>query len=56
MAVINTDKGAYLSSLKELGQVYRKRMGKHFPTMTLVKVKSLYEAGAMVEIKGLAVL
>jgi enamine deaminase RidA (YjgF/YER057c/UK114 family) len=31
-------------------------MGKHFPAMTLVEVKSLYEAGAMVEIEGLAVV
>ncbi|MFQ5851874.1 MAG: RidA family protein [Candidatus Binatia bacterium] len=51
-----TDKEAYISSMKEIGQVYRKHMGKHFPTMTLVEVKSLYEAGAMVEIEGLAVL
>lgn len=51
-----TDKAAYLASSKELGQAYKKHMGKHFPTMTLVEVKSLYEAGAMVEIEGLAVL
>lgn len=51
-----TDKEAYISSLKEMGQAYRKHMGKHFPTMTLVEVKSLYEPGAKVEIEGLAVL
>lgn len=51
-----TDKEAYISSQKEMGQSYRKQMGKHFPTMTLVEVKSLYEAGAKVEIEGLAVL
>lgn len=51
-----TDKEAYTSSAKELAQAYRKHMGKHFPTMTLVEVKSLYEAGAMVEIEGMAVL
>ncbi len=51
-----TDKEAYTSCAKELGQAYRKHMGKHFPTMTLVEVKSLYEPGAMVEIEGLAVL
>ncbi len=51
-----TDKEAYLASAKELGQAYRKHMGKHFPTMTLVEVKSLYEAGAIVEIEGLAAL
>lgn len=51
-----TDKAAYLSGMKEAGQAYRKHMGKHFPAMTLVEVKSLYESGAMVEIEGLAVL
>ncbi len=51
-----TDKEKYVSSLKQLGQVYRKHMGKHFPAMTLVEVKSLYEAGALLEIEGLAVL
>ncbi len=51
-----TDKETYLSSLKEIGKVYRKHLGKHFPTMTLVEVKSLYEPGAKVEIEGLAVL
>jgi enamine deaminase RidA (YjgF/YER057c/UK114 family) len=51
-----TDKAAYLSNMKEAGQAYRKHMGKHFPAMTLVEVKSLYEDGAMVEIEGMAVL
>jgi enamine deaminase RidA (YjgF/YER057c/UK114 family) len=51
-----TDKAAYHSSAKELGPVYLKHLGKHFPAMTLVEVKSLYEAGAMLEIEGLAVL
>lgn len=51
-----TDKQAYLSAAKETGQAYRKHMGKHFPAMTLVEVKSLYETGAMVEIEGMAVL
>lgn len=51
-----TDKEAYLNSAKELGGIYRRQMGKHFPAMTLVEVKSLYEPGAMVEIEGLAVL
>lgn len=51
-----TDKEAYLAAQKELGQVYRRHMGKHFPAMTLVEVKSLYEPGAQVEIEGMAVL
>jgi len=51
-----TDKDKYVSSLKQVGQIYRKHMGKHFPAMTLVEVKSLYEPGTLLEIEGLAVL
>jgi enamine deaminase RidA (YjgF/YER057c/UK114 family) len=51
-----TDKERYLAAGKELGQIYRRHMGKHFPAMTLVEVKSLYEAGAMVELEGMAVV
>jgi enamine deaminase RidA (YjgF/YER057c/UK114 family) len=51
-----TDKAAYLAAGKQAGQSYRKHMGKHFPAMTLVEVKSLYEDGALIEIEGLAVL
>ena len=51
-----TDKAAYLAGMKEAGRAYQKHMGKHFPAMTLVEVKSLYEEGAMVEIEGMAVL
>ena len=51
-----TDKAAYLAGMKAAGQAYRKHMGKHFPAMTLVEVKGLYEDGAMVEIEGMAVL
>jgi enamine deaminase RidA (YjgF/YER057c/UK114 family) len=51
-----TDKAAYLAGSKQTGQAYRKHMGKHFPAMTLVEVKSLYEEGALVEIEGLAVI
>lgn len=50
------DKEKYISSLKQIGQVYRKHMGKHFPAMTLVEVKGLYEPGTMLEIEGLVVL
>lgn len=51
-----TDKEAYLAAQKELGEIYRRHLGKHFPAMTLVEVNSLYEPGAQVEIEGLAVL
>ena len=46
----------YLARRKELGPVYRKYFGKHFPAMTLVEVKGLYNDGALIEIDGVAAL
>ena len=51
-----TDKNEYRDRMKEIGERYRARMGKHFPAMVLVEVKSLLEDGAKVEIEGTAVL
>ena len=51
-----TDKAAYRERTREVGQRYRKHMGKHFPAMALVEVKSLLDDRAMVEIDGIAVL
>lgn len=51
-----TDKHEYRDRMKEIGERYRAHMGKHFPAMVLVEVKSLLEDGAMIEIEGMAVL
>lgn len=51
-----TDIGRYRASLKALGEVYRRRMGKHFPAMALVEVAALVDPHAMVEIEATAVL
>ena len=51
-----TDKDEYKRRMKEIGERYRARMGKHFPAMVLVEVKSLVDDGAKIEIEGIAVL
>lgn len=51
-----TDKQAYLSNLKSIGEVYRKVMGKHFPCMSGLVIAGLVEEGAMVELEGMAVI
>jgi enamine deaminase RidA (YjgF/YER057c/UK114 family) len=56
LIVYVTDKGDYKTRMKEIGERYRARMGKHFPAMVLVEVKSLLEDEAKVEIEGIAVL
>jgi enamine deaminase RidA (YjgF/YER057c/UK114 family) len=51
-----TDKKEYRLRAKPLGEAYRKRMGKHFPAMVLVEVKSLLEDDAKIEIEAIALL
>jgi enamine deaminase RidA (YjgF/YER057c/UK114 family) len=50
-----TNKAEYLSRLSEVGGVYRRVIGQHFPAMTLVEVSGLVEDGAKVEIEATAV-
>jgi enamine deaminase RidA (YjgF/YER057c/UK114 family) len=56
LVIYVTNKNAYRERTKEVGECYRKHMGKHFPAMVLVEVKSLLDDAAMVEIEGIAVL
>jgi enamine deaminase RidA (YjgF/YER057c/UK114 family) len=50
-----TDRDTYVSRLKEVGQVYRDIMGRHFPAMTCIVVQALVEVRALVEIEVTAV-
>jgi enamine deaminase RidA (YjgF/YER057c/UK114 family) len=50
------DKRDYLSRLRELGDAYRRVMGRHFPAMSLVQVGALVEDEAKVEIEATAVV
>jgi enamine deaminase RidA (YjgF/YER057c/UK114 family) len=51
-----TDRQEYLSSLKEIGLVYREICGRNFPAMAAVQVVALMEEGAKVEIQATAVV
>ena len=51
-----TDKREYISRLGDVGQAYRRVIGRHFPTMTLVQVVALVEDRAKVEIEATAVI
>lgn len=56
MVVYTTDRPAYLANLTPLGAVHRKHMGRHYPAMAVVEVKSLMDSKALVEIEAVAVL
>lgn len=56
LVIYVTDKQKYRERTREVGERYRAHMGKHFPSMVLVEVKSLLEDKAQVEIEGIAVL
>ena len=51
-----TNKTEYRERRREVGERYRKHMGKHFPAMVLVQVAGLLDDAAKVEIEGIAVL
>ena len=51
-----TDKREYLARSKEVGQAYRRVVGRHFPAMTLVQVAALLDDRARVEIEATAVV
>ncbi len=46
-----TDKHDYLSRLQEMGATWRDVMGKNYPAMACVEVKSLMEDRAKIEIE-----
>jgi enamine deaminase RidA (YjgF/YER057c/UK114 family) len=56
MTVYVTDVPAYRSRLREIGAVWRERLGKHFPAMALVGVTMLVHPQAQVEIEAVAAL
>jgi enamine deaminase RidA (YjgF/YER057c/UK114 family) len=56
MVAYVTDKDEYRRRAKELGEAWRRRMGRHYPAMALVEVKSLLEDDAKVEIEATAIL
>ena len=48
------DKAEYAAKQREVGQVYRKVLGKHFPAMSMIVVKDLVEDAALLEIEATA--
>jgi enamine deaminase RidA (YjgF/YER057c/UK114 family) len=49
-------KSEYKARAREIGAVYRDYFGRHYPAMTLVEVKGLYDDGCLIEIEAVAVV
>ena len=56
LTIYVTDVSAYRGALAELGDVYRHHFGKHYVATALLGVAELFDAEAMVELAGVAVI
>jgi enamine deaminase RidA (YjgF/YER057c/UK114 family) len=56
MTVYVTDIAEYRASLRELGGVYRRHVGRHYPAMALLGVSALFDDAAKIELVGIAVI
>ena len=50
------DKNEYINNQKNIGEVYQKIIGKHYPAMAMVVVKDLVEDEALLEIEATAII
>ena len=50
------DKAEYLAALRDVGAVWRERIGPHYPAMAVVEVRGLIEDAARLEIETTAVI
>lgn len=48
------DKKEYLARQREVGQAYRRVMGRHFPAMSMLVISELIEDDALIEIEATA--
>ena len=50
------DKPAYMAARKDLGGIWRKHMGKHFPAMSMIFVSDLLDNPGKIELEATAVI
>lgn len=56
MTAYCTDKKAYLAARRDLGGIWRAKMGQHFPAMSMIFVSDLLDSPGMIELEATAVL
>jgi len=50
------DKPAYLAARAELGRIWRRLMGRHYPAMSMIFVSDLLDAPGKIELEATAVI
>jgi enamine deaminase RidA (YjgF/YER057c/UK114 family) len=50
------DKPAYLAARRELGAIWRRHMGDHYPAMSMIFVADLLDSPGKIELEATAVL
>lgn len=50
------DKPAYLAARSELGAIWRRYMGRHYPAMSMIFVSDLLDAPGKIELEATAVI
>jgi len=50
------DKPAYLAARGELGRIWRRHMGKHYPAMSMIFVSDLLDSPGRIELEATAVI
>ncbi len=56
MTAYCTDKPAYLADRRELGRIWRRLMGTHYPAMSMIFVADLLDAPGKIELEATAVV
>jgi enamine deaminase RidA (YjgF/YER057c/UK114 family) len=56
MTIYTTDADGYRAGLRELGEIYRRRLGRHYPAMAFFEVKGLFDPAALIELVCTAVV
>ena len=56
LQILVTDVEEYRASLAELGEIYRRHLGRHYPAVVLFEVSRLFDPAAKVELVAQAVV
>jgi enamine deaminase RidA (YjgF/YER057c/UK114 family) len=54
--VFVTDAAEYRFALREIGEAWRRHLGRHFPAVSLFEIRGLFDARARVELVCIAVV